>query len=109
MKPLKLRSNVKVKLFATVDIETISLNGEKVPIAISFSDKQSNKIFMVNTELFLSDHNSAIKEMFNDFFDYIFSRRSKRFCTQSRFFDGRYIFKYFTKILVTKLCIVSRL
>jgi hypothetical protein len=55
---LKISKNVNKTRFATIDLETIQLNNNQIPISISFSYYSNNEII---TLFELIDHNLLLK------------------------------------------------
>jgi hypothetical protein len=51
---LKIQNVENVKNFATVDIETVNLNGYQVPLAISCYNGLESKVFIVEKNIFFN-------------------------------------------------------
>jgi hypothetical protein len=64
-KPLKIPKNINKTLIATIDLETIELNNNQIPISISFSYVLNGKIFtvfeLIDYNLLLNNPTDAIK------------------------------------------------
>lgn len=66
-----------IKPIFTMDIETIYLDVVKseVPIAISscgyYQDHIDNKIFLIDPKLLLKDHETALKQLWKEYFNYL--------------------------------------
>ena len=61
--------------FFTIDLETITLNGQEVLVTISscaiFKGNLENKIFLINHNLLNSNSELAIKELWTEYFNYL--------------------------------------
>jgi hypothetical protein len=88
------------KPFATMDLETISINnkGEQHPICItSYSSYgEECKIFLINPILFKTDYKQAIINMFKEYFTYIQTKGFPKvvFIHNLGSFDGYFLYKY---------------
>jgi hypothetical protein len=86
IKPIKAsKINSTVKNFATMDIETINLNNNQVPIAISIAYLNAQqviktKVFLIDNNLFKSQPNDSIDLLWKEYFDFI-SENNKLFKT----------------------------
>lgn len=93
-----------------MDIETINLNDKQVPIAISYcydsiintDDKPKpvgSDIFLINKELFNSDVDKAVIDLFKRYFDTIEKLEPHTiFVHNLGTFDGYFILKYLSYI-----------
>jgi hypothetical protein len=91
--------------FGTADIETVTVNGYQVPIAISCCYNNELSYFMVDPLVFqLSDEarEIAVKDMFRKFFYYTLADDvHKIFFHNLGSFDGRFILDYLLKTMPT--------
>ena len=64
-----------VKLFFTIDLETITLNGQEIVVAISscgfHNNKIHNEMFLIDYNLMLNDVTLATKQLWANYFDYL--------------------------------------
>jgi hypothetical protein len=62
---LKTPKNINKVPIATIDLETIELNNNQIPISISFSYILNNELFtifeLINSDLLLINPNKAVK------------------------------------------------
>jgi hypothetical protein len=88
-----LKRQKKIRDFATGDIETVSLNGQQVPILISSCVIDAAKCFKVEPSVFKTNPNGAVLKMFFYYFNYLTSTGIKHvFFHNLGGFDGRYIY-----------------
>lgn len=94
---LKNRENIKPQNFATLDLETIELNGSQIPIAISLTSSLESRIFLINSDLFNEDSSKAVDNLWLDFFNYIETPENTNYKTifihNLGDFDGIFLFK----------------
>jgi hypothetical protein len=96
--PLKNR-NVNARPFATLDIETMEVNGVQQPVLISLTWSTNNtQTFLLNPSL---PFDVALDNLWEEFFDFIESELPKDintiFVHNLGGFDGIYIYKYLAK------------
>jgi hypothetical protein len=66
LKPTKPKSFSKViniknqRLFSVMDIETVEFKNKEIPACISIKTNNNLKIFIIESDLFIRDHNLAI-------------------------------------------------
>lgn len=98
IKSLILKENIKLKPFATMDLETININGNQHPICISSYNgiTNENRLFMVDIKLLKTDLNKAINNLFRSYFEYIKVDDFPNiiFIHNLGSFDGYFLYKY---------------
>lgn len=100
IKPLKIPKNINKTLIATIDLETIELNNNQIPISISFSYVLNGKIFtvfeLIDYNLLLNNPTDAIKLLWLNFMNRINDLNLHKciiFSHNLGSFDGYFIFK----------------
>jgi hypothetical protein len=102
-KPVKnaiglLKKSKKIDIFGTGDIETVNINNVQVPISISTCYDGETNYFEVDHSLMLTDSKTAVQNMFNDYFEFIFKQKAKIiFYHNLGRFDGVFIFEALVK------------
>jgi hypothetical protein len=78
-----------------MDIETIDIKGIEIPISISIKTKNKTEIFIINGEKLLNDLNTALKDLWDNFFYFILKNCNKDviFVHNLGNFDGFFIYK----------------
>jgi hypothetical protein len=81
--------------FSAMDIETMDILGEEVPVSISIMTKNASKIFIIDPIKLKSDLNLAIKDLWNGFFTFILVNCNKNniFVHNLGSFDGFFLYK----------------
>ena len=90
-------NNRKFKQFATVDIETINLNGRQIPVLISNYDATNlGNLFEINRNYLKNrDSEGGVKSLFNKYFKFLVKSKVKLiFAHNLGGFDGYFIIKY---------------
>ena len=82
---------------STMDIETISFNGKQIPICITVCyNFTKSKLFLIDNDLLLTDLNTALNKLWNDFFNFITSTNKDYFKNifvhNLGSFDGYFLF-----------------
>ena len=94
---LKKRDRVNPQNFATLDLETVELDGFQTPIAISLTSSLESRIFLINPDLFNKDPSKAVTRLWEDFFNYIETPDNTNYKTifihNLGDFDGIFLFK----------------
>ena len=100
IKPLKKIKNLKKLPIATIDIETIDLNHNQLPISISFSYYLNNQLFnifeLIDYNLLKKDSDKAVKKLWVDFMLKLEATHLKKcviFAHNLGNFDGYFIYK----------------
>ncbi len=103
LKPKKSKAISKVlniqdkqkKPFSVMDIETMGLNGKEIPVSISIKTANILKLFVIDHSLLKTDVESAVKELWNNFFELILSNCNKHviFIHNLGSFDGFFLYK----------------
>jgi DNA polymerase type B, organellar and viral len=100
IKPLKIPKNINKLLIATIDLETIELNNNQVPISISFSyylNEELLTIFeLIDYKLLLLDQDQAVKLLWLKFMNRLNDLNLHKciiFTHNLGSFDGYFIFK----------------
>jgi hypothetical protein len=106
IKPLKL-SDVGLKTFCSMDIETLILNkdtNEHIPIAISTHSKDFSKLFLVDLEIFKKNKTKAVRMLFNEYLEFMLSLQEDYviFAHNLGSYDGYFIYKYLVKLVKDK-------
>ena len=57
--------------FATMDIETMNINGVQTPVAISCCNSKTSKLFIIDYELLKIDLELAVSNLWDQYFDHI--------------------------------------
>jgi hypothetical protein len=90
--PIKVDSTTSN--FATMDIETMDINGNQIPVVISTCNSKTSKLFIVDHVLFKYNLKLAVKNLWQQYFDYILN------CTDPIIFvhnlgnfDGYFLYK----------------
>ena len=101
IKPLK--QNPTIAYFSTLDIETIEMNGNQIPILItlSFNHKITRSLitetFLINKNLLNQDVDLALQDLWNKFFTFLDKEYQNEFGTifvhNLGGFDGYFIYK----------------
>jgi DNA polymerase type B, organellar and viral len=83
--------------FATMDIETMNVNGTQIPVAISTCNgfkKSSSKLFVIDHVLLKSDPTLAVNNLWKEYFDYIINKGDVLiFAHNLGNFDGYYLYR----------------
>lgn len=80
--------------FATMDIETMDINGVQEPVAISTCNSKTSKLFMIDSVLIKTSPELAIKNLWKEYFDYLLKCGDKLvFAHNLGSFDGYHLFK----------------
>ena len=100
IKPLKIPKNINKTLIATIDLETIELNNNQIPISISFSyilNEELITIFeLIDYDLLLNNPDQAVKLLWLTFMNKINDLNLHKciiFSHNLGSFDGYFIFK----------------
>jgi DNA polymerase type B, organellar and viral len=83
------------KPFSVMDIETMGLKGQEIPVSISIKTANILKLFVIDHSLLKIDVESAIKELWNNLFEFILLNCNKQviFVHNLGSFDGFFIYK----------------
>jgi hypothetical protein len=93
LKPIKSLSG-----FGTGDIETVNINDFQIPVSISACYGDQTLYFEVDRNLFHSNCEESVQQMFNEYFDMTIKQRNKIiFYHNLGRFDGRYIYERLIK------------
>jgi len=77
-----------------MDIETISISSVQIPILISISKINENKLFIINYNLLKINQDLAVFNLWKDFFNYLNKQKIKTiFVHNLGKFDGLFIYK----------------
>jgi DNA polymerase type B, organellar and viral len=97
---LKTPKNINKVPIATIDLETIELNNNQIPISISFSYILNNELFtifeLINSDLLLINPNKAVKLLWLNFMSKLNDLKLEKcviFSHNLGSFDGYFIFK----------------
>jgi DNA polymerase type B, organellar and viral len=100
IKPLKTAKNINRSMIAAVDLETIELNNNQIPISISFSYILKGKLFtifeIIDPNLLLINQDDALKSLWLNFMNKINDLNLHKvvvFTHNLGSFDGYFIFK----------------
>lgn len=96
IKPLTPPKSIKPSIFSTMDIETITHNKIKVPIAISHHNGKTNKtvVFLINHKLIETNLDLALKTLWKNYFDYLVKNKTFTvFIHNLGSFDGYFLYK----------------
>ncbi len=100
IKPLKTSKNINKTSIATIDLETIQLNNNQIPISISFSYIFNNEIItlfeLIDHNLLLNNSDKAIKELWFNFMIKLNNLNLNKCIIYSHnlgSFDGYFIYK----------------
>ena len=100
IKPLKTIKNINKLLIATLDLETIELNGNQIPISISFSYIFNDEIItifeLIDHKLLLINPKEAVKLLWLNFMNRLSKLNLHKcviFTHNLGSFDGYFIFK----------------
>jgi DNA polymerase type B, organellar and viral len=93
--PLKNPISLKPQLFMSMDIETMNINGNQIPVLITTHSLNNSKIFMIDKDLLNSNPDLALSKLWDLFFDFL-NKQSIKFIFVHNLgkFDGIFIFKY---------------
>jgi DNA polymerase type B, organellar and viral len=98
--PLKTPKNLNKIPIATIDLETIELNNNQIPISISFSYILNNELFtifeLIDSDLLLINPNKAVKLLWLNFMSKLNDLKLEKcviFSHNLGSFDGYFIFK----------------
>jgi len=92
--PLKSPKPLKPNSFLTMDIETMNLNGNQIPVLITTHDLNETKTFIIDHELLILDSDKAIFNLWKDYFNYLNQLSIKYiFVHNLGKFDGIFIYK----------------
>jgi hypothetical protein len=97
--------------FATMDIETMNINGIQLPVAISTCNgvrNNNSKLFIIDHKLLQTSPDLAIKNLWKEYFDYLIkSGNTLIFAHNLGSFDGYFLYKgllnHFDPIIVEAL------
>ena len=93
-----LPKDLKIKPFATMDLETINIDGDQHPISISSYNGASkeSKLFIVDYTLLKTDCKQSVINMFTEYFNYISGEGFPKvvFVHNLGNFDGYFLYKY---------------
>ena len=86
-------NNRKFKQFATVDIETINLNGRQIPVLISNYDATNlGNLFEINRNYLKNrDSEGVVKSLFNKYFKFLVKSKVKLIFAHNPHSSGRWI------------------
>jgi uncharacterized protein YprB with RNaseH-like and TPR domain len=95
--PLKNDLNLIPNDFATMDIETINLNNNQIPIVItSYIPGVGSKLFIIKN---IDNLENSINNLWKEYFDYIINNfNGVIFVHNLGAFDGYFIFKHLSNI-----------
>ena len=100
IKPLKTPQNINKMMIATIDLETIELNNNQLPISISFSYILNEKLItifeLIDHNLLLKNHDEAVKSLWFNFMNKLNNLNLNKcviFSHNLGSFDGYFIFK----------------
>jgi hypothetical protein len=93
----KLKLESPVTIF-TMDLKTIKFNEVQIPIAISFSTSNENKLFLIDHILLKQDVDLALKQLWSKYFSYLESINTNLdkltiFAHNLGDFDGYFLYK----------------
>ena len=104
--PLKIRKSNSIskviniqdkqkKPFSVMDIETMGLIGQEIPVSISIKTANNLKLFIIDHNLLKKDVEMAIKDLWNNLFEFIGLNCNKHviFVHNLGSFDGFFIYK----------------
>ena len=66
-----INSDKTTNNFASMDLETININGNQEPIAITTCNSKTSKLFIIDPVLIKKDIELAIKNLWSEYFDYL--------------------------------------
>jgi len=94
--------------FATMDLETMNINGNQEPVAISACNGKSSKVFVIDHTLIHSSPDLAVNKLWKEYFDYLLkSGMDVIFAHNLGSFDGYFLYKalinHFYPVLVAAL------
>lgn len=90
--PIKVDSSTNN--FATMDLETMNVNGIQTPVAISTCNSTSSKIFVIDPLLLKNNIDLAVNNLWKQYFDYLLkSGEQLIFAHNLGSFDGYYLYK----------------
>jgi hypothetical protein len=94
--------------FATMDLETINLNGNKIPAAISTCNSNTSKLFVIDPFLLKTDVTTAVSNLWKQYFYYLLKSGDLLiFAHNLGDFDGYFLYKgllnHFDPIIVESL------
>ena len=93
IKPLTRKCS-KVAEFATSDLETMEINGKKVPVLITFSNGKFNRHFIIDSKVMKSDINLALSNLWGRYFYFLKANSIETvFFHNLGSFDGYFLFK----------------
>ena len=80
--------------FATMDLETMNVNGIQTPVAISTCNSTSSKVFVIDHLLLKSNLELAVNNLWKQYFDYLLKSGDQLiFAHNLGSFDGYYLYK----------------
>jgi len=83
-----------INKLATMDIETMNINGNQIPVAISTCNSKLAKLFVIDPLLLNSSVDLAVKALWKQYFDYILKcKDSIIFVHNLGNFDGYFLYK----------------
>jgi DNA polymerase type B, organellar and viral len=93
--PLKNPKSLKPQLFMCMDIETMNINGNQIPVLITTHSLNNSKNFMIDKDLLNSNPDLALSKLWDLFYDFL-NKQSIKFIFVHNLgkFDGIFIFKY---------------
>jgi hypothetical protein len=90
--PVKLDSTCAN--FATMDIETMNVNGVQEPVAISTCNSKTSTLFIIDSLLLKTSPDLAVKDLWKKYFDYILKTGDQLvFAHNLGNFDGYLLYK----------------
>ena len=90
--PIKVDSSISK--FATMDIETMNVNGNQIPVVITTCNSKTSKIFVIDYVLLNSNLELALKGLWKQYFDYILKCKDPIIFTHNLGnFDGYFLYK----------------
>lgn len=93
--PLTPPEFLKPKNFISMDIETMNLNGNQIPVLITTHNLNDTNLFIIDHELLKLQSDVAISNMWKEFFNFLNEQTVKFvFVHNLGKFDGLFIFKH---------------
>jgi DNA polymerase type B, organellar and viral len=89
-----IKSDTTLNKFSTMDIETMDIGGNQLPVAISTYNGTESKLFVVDHTLIKSNSEAAINKLWKQYFDYILNKDELIiFAHNLGSFDGYFLYK----------------
>lgn len=89
-----VKTDLNCSNFATMDIETMDINGVQEPVAISTCNSKTSKLFIIDSVLVKTSPQLAIYNLWKDYFDYLLKSKDVLvFAHNLGKFDGYLLFK----------------